>query len=168
MVFWIGYLAIYDMVHIQSNDALLKSAIYQTFLRILWSLNIAWILFACHYHRAGFINTFLSFRIWQPFSRLSFNIYIIHMNVQVYFAARSQTHFYFNDFFMINRAIGDLGFTLIVATIWALAFEYPTVRLLNIMFKPKSGVDDRQLDERNQGAEEKNQIHLEKFTYFNK
>lgn len=136
MAFWISYYCVYDVIHNLKSDAL-KSATYQTFLRLLWSINISWIIFACHQGYGGLINRFLSYRVWQPTSRLSFNIYIIHISVITFFIAKSRGQFYFDDLFLFRRYIGDLGISILVAGIWSLAFEQPFNRLFDFFTKSK-------------------------------
>lgn len=123
------YFGLDDFFH--NPHGIYKSASYQTFLRLIWSVNISWIIFACHHGIGGLVNRFLSYRIWQPTARLSFNIYIIHISVITYFIAKSQNQFYFDDLFMVRKYIGDLGITIMVSAIWSLAFEQPFNRLFD-------------------------------------
>ena len=57
----------------------LESAITFGVIRLLWSAGITWICFECASGRAGFINKMLSSDFWQPLSRLTFTIYLIHI-----------------------------------------------------------------------------------------
>lgn len=57
--------------------------------RVPWSLSIGYIIFACVNGQADIINRFLSHPLWQPLSRLSFNIYIIHIGlIEIMYANR--------------------------------------------------------------------------------
>lgn len=49
--------------------------------RIVWSLAICYIVFACVNGHAGLINSFLSLPQWQPFARLSFATFLCHFLV---------------------------------------------------------------------------------------
>ncbi|XP_055308663.1 nose resistant to fluoxetine protein 6-like, partial [Sitodiplosis mosellana] len=46
--------------------------------RAWWSLSVCYIIFSCVTGQGGVINWFLSHPRWQPISRLSFNIFLIH------------------------------------------------------------------------------------------
>ncbi|CAN8018981.1 unnamed protein product, partial [Ixodes persulcatus] len=49
------------------------------FDRIVWSIFIAWIVFASATGRAGFLGRFLAWPGFVPLSRLSFGVYLTHM-----------------------------------------------------------------------------------------
>lgn len=51
--------------------------------RILWSLCLCYVIFACIQGYAGPINTVLSLPQWQPLSRMSFTAILIHSLVIV-------------------------------------------------------------------------------------
>lgn len=53
--------------------------------RFWWSLALCYIIFACLNGQGGIVNWFLSQPRWQPLSRLSFNIYLIHYTVMSIF-----------------------------------------------------------------------------------
>lgn len=46
--------------------------------RALWSLSLCYLIFACVQDYAGIVNSFLSLPLWQPLSRMSFTILLIH------------------------------------------------------------------------------------------
>ncbi|VDN55153.1 unnamed protein product [Dracunculus medinensis] len=52
---------------------------YGAFHRSIWSLSIAWLVYACHMGFGGFINHFLSLIIFQPLSSISYSAYLLHM-----------------------------------------------------------------------------------------
>ncbi|CAN7940066.1 unnamed protein product, partial [Ixodes hexagonus] len=49
------------------------------FDRIMWSICIAWITFACSTQRGGILNSFLSWNGFAPLSKLAFGVYFVHM-----------------------------------------------------------------------------------------
>lgn len=70
---------IYPFHQISNNHISLKeNAIVKGFGHILWSLPIAWIIFACYkLESGGLIRWMLSLREWQPLGKISLTIYII-------------------------------------------------------------------------------------------
>lgn len=53
----------------------------------------------------GPINRFLSSVIFQPLGKLSYNIYLIHMTLQMYRLGKSRTNYYSGDFeYVSNKA----------------------------------------------------------------
>lgn len=75
-----------------------ESAFYIAFSRIAWPLGLAWLVFACANGYGGFVNTFLSWSIWEPFSRLSYCIYLIHLIVETAHGGVTRSSTYFSDF----------------------------------------------------------------------
>ncbi|KAI6236118.1 Acyltransferase 3 domain-containing protein [Aphelenchoides besseyi] len=52
---------------------------YGTTFRVVFSIAISWLIYACHTGRAGLINRVLSAWILLPLSSLSYSVYLIHM-----------------------------------------------------------------------------------------
>jgi peptidoglycan/LPS O-acetylase OafA/YrhL len=50
--------------------------------RLLWSGAVAWIIFACHHGKGGFINRLLSSKRWEPFSKLGLSVYMVSSVLQ--------------------------------------------------------------------------------------
>ncbi|XP_078679574.1 O-acyltransferase like protein-like isoform X2 [Branchiostoma floridae x Branchiostoma belcheri] len=46
--------------------------------RLLWSTAVCWVIYACSVGYGGIISEFLSWKLWQPLSRLSYVAYLIH------------------------------------------------------------------------------------------
>ena len=61
--------------------------IYLSVERELWACSICWIIFACHRLKSGgVIRTVLSHPSWQPLSKLSLSMYLLHMPYLLYTA----------------------------------------------------------------------------------
>ena len=59
----------------------LEYGLYDTLGRNIWSLAVCYMIFACANNSGGPINEFLSLPMWQPLSRLSYAIYLIHSSI---------------------------------------------------------------------------------------
>ncbi|GBM36605.1 Nose resistant to fluoxetine protein 6 [Araneus ventricosus] len=55
-----------------------RSAVYASLHRSVWSLGIAWIIFACYYGYGGIVNTILSWEYLIPLDRLAVLLYVLH------------------------------------------------------------------------------------------
>ena len=55
--------------------------LYDSLSRILWSLAMSFIIYACVTSYGGFVNEFFSWKVWQPLSRLSFCAYLIQVTI---------------------------------------------------------------------------------------
>ena len=61
------------------------SAIYGGFYKVAWALAVGWVIFACCRGYGGWINELLSWKAFVPLSRVSYIIYLIHMDTMVFF-----------------------------------------------------------------------------------
>lgn len=80
-----------------------ESAFYIALSRIAWPLALSWLVFACTYGYGGFVNTFLSWSIWEPFSRLSYCVYLIHLIVETAHGGVTRSSTYFSNFETVRR-----------------------------------------------------------------
>lgn len=91
-------------------ENLLLTSLYHTTYRTLWTLSIGWIVLACYFGYGGPINSFLSMTIWQPFVKLSFCAYLLHLQVQSLDIGLYRTPGYFSDLQMVIKLIVKLNF----------------------------------------------------------
>ncbi|XP_055370764.1 uncharacterized protein LOC129605191 [Condylostylus longicornis] len=117
-----------------------ESASYAAFSRTSWTIALSYIVFACHKGYGGIINDFLSWPFWQPFSRITYSIYIVHLAFQYVIAGNTKHDQYFSNFSVIYKFWGDFGFTLSIALLLALGFECPIIEIEKIIFKRESTV----------------------------
>lgn len=73
-------------------------ALYDGTSRVLWATSIGWIIFACVHGYSGPINSFLSLRHWQPISRLSYCIFVLHEIVLRIQSGAMKSSTYFNEY----------------------------------------------------------------------
>lgn len=57
--------------------------LYQSTSRVIWSVGLGYIVYACSSKQGGLFNSFFCLKIWIPLSRLSFSAYLVHMNIQL-------------------------------------------------------------------------------------
>ncbi|XP_016976447.1 nose resistant to fluoxetine protein 6 [Drosophila rhopaloa] len=104
---------------------ILEEAFYLTFTRIAWPLGLCWVVFACMQGYGGLANSFLSFPLWQPLSKLSYSAYIIHMFIESLNGGITRTNTYFSDYQVMLRFWGDFGFTMLLAFAIYILIEAP-------------------------------------------
>lgn len=71
--------------------------------RIVWSLALCYVIFACINGYGGVINSFLSLPQWQPLSRLSFVTFLIHQTVLIGIDANTQSGEYYSGFVLVRN-----------------------------------------------------------------
>ena len=133
----------------------LESAITFGFIRLFWSAGITWICFECASGRAGFINQMLSSDFWQPLSRLTFTIYLIHIvpiwhNIfrirsPIAISHESLVSISITEWCLSNRfdfldqlfiAFGNAVEAVVLAYVLYCLFEAPYVNLCKLLFMP--------------------------------
>lgn len=95
------------------DTTIIQSALYDSMSRVIWSLALCYIIFACVHNYGGPINWFLSLKEWQPVSRLSYAIYLLHSPVLLVttaslkspleFYEASTVNIYFNTFLSLLK-----------------------------------------------------------------
>ncbi|XP_062589908.1 nose resistant to fluoxetine protein 6-like [Saccostrea cucullata] len=78
------------------------SALYNSLSTTTWGLGVAWIIFACSIGYGGFINTFLSARLWSPLSRLTYCAYLVHPVIMFVYLLSQRDTLYFFDINMVS------------------------------------------------------------------
>ena len=103
----------------------LQFALCETFGRILWSICVCYLIFACAHDSGGPMNTFLSLPMWQPISRLSYAIYLIHVPIIKTILYSTETPLYFDGFTVFQNFISYFVLSTFIAIPLTLAFELP-------------------------------------------
>lgn len=76
------------------------AAIYSSTSRIVWSLGLSWITFVSVKNQGGFVQKFLSLKLWIPLSRLTYCAYLVNpIIIGLFYGTRQQTFDY--SFYLI-------------------------------------------------------------------
>lgn len=115
----------------------IQFALYETLGRIVWSIAMCYVIFACIHSSGGPINSFLSLSMWQPLAKLSYGIYLVHSTILTAITASTKTPQYFNEFTEFQNFISFFVLSTLVAIPLTLAFELPidAISKLNIPIK---------------------------------
>ncbi|PSN39089.1 hypothetical protein C0J52_07349 [Blattella germanica] len=106
-----------------------EASIYVALFRSGWALGVGWITYACVFGYGGPVNTFLSWKFFQPLSRVSYGIYLIHgicQNVRIF---STRTTNYLTDLNLIPEFFSDVILSVFVAAILSLCVESPVIAL---------------------------------------
>lgn len=109
--------------------------IYTAIERELWACSICWIVVACHcFKSGGIIRSLLSHPAWQPLSKLTLSIYLLHMPYLVY----TRKHFlknHFNIVWFLHLHFGDACITILAAVVAYIVVEAPVGRIMDMMWE---------------------------------
>lgn len=120
----IGFHPFYQIGSKQSATAL-HYGLFSAVCHLIWSIPLSYIIFACARNSGGAINRILSHPGWQPFSKISYAMYLVHHPVILLTAATIKTLPYFNELLLYQSIIGNIGLTILVAIPVTLAFDSP-------------------------------------------
>ena len=114
--------------------SLAASTMYNGFHRIAWTFSLGWVIFACFHGyggqviravfcmlnnnwkdlNLGWVNTFLSWKAFQPLSKLSFGMYLLHYNIEPLLWGLNTFRFNVTHFYCVSILMTSLGFLLLL------------------------------------------------------
>jgi hypothetical protein len=109
-------------------------AFYETIKRIVWGLNIAWTIFACHHlNSGGAYKRFLGHSFWQPLARLGLGVYLTHF-IYIYMTVvnMKQTS-NFGFFWVIHIIFGDILVAIFLGAVMFMLVESPTLEITKFL-----------------------------------
>ncbi|XP_031623683.1 nose resistant to fluoxetine protein 6-like isoform X2 [Contarinia nasturtii] len=142
----------YELQQMDHKANSTESGIYTASSRVGWSIFLCMVVYACVCGYGGPINWFLSLPMWQPFARLSYAIYLLHMPIMLATAASTHTPLYFSGRNILFKFFGDFIAALLLSIIVSLAFESPIIVLEKILFGSKKKSNLMPLSERQQST----------------
>lgn len=114
----------------QACNALMLG-LYNALGRVLWSIALCYIIFACVHNIGGPINWFLSHPCWILLSKLSFGIYLLHVPIIFITMTTFTAAPHFSETSAILNFIGVFCLSICAAIPATLAFELP----IDIIYK---------------------------------
>ncbi|KAI0224159.1 O-acyltransferase like protein [Lamellibrachia satsuma] len=116
------------------NKSLVEYRAYMSTLADVFTLGMAWLVFACCTGYGGFVNRFLSWNFFIPLSRLTYTLYLIHpLIIYAYTYGRMQLiYVQYSTVVILFCAYWLLG--NMAAFAMSLAFELPFIDLEKIIF----------------------------------
>lgn len=109
------------------------AAQYSALAPLLWSLAVAWIIFACYSDSSWKLNCILSSRPMIFVSKISYSIYLTVFLVLFYFSGtvKSGEEFHLSSY--IDRL--EIFIVLVVAALFTLAVDLPIQNVVKILLK---------------------------------
>lgn len=147
----------YPLQQLDSTATTDEFAFYDAFSRIFWAMALCYIIFACVHGQGGLINSFLSHPLWQPLSRLSYSIYLLHLVVMMITTASMKSPFYFSELNAFFTFIGNYVLTVFVSIVASLAFESPLIVIEKLIFGSTGNAEPTDTNQNH----EQSQYHIE-------
>ncbi|GLG92878.1 Uncharacterized protein GBIM_00428 [Gryllus bimaculatus] len=102
-------------------------AFWLSLFRVMWSLGLGWIIFACDQGYGGIVNTILSWSFFQPLSRLCYGVYLLHFPILEIYSGVIQSPVYLADINVIPQFLGMLVMSGLWTIPMVLLFESPII-----------------------------------------
>lgn len=126
----------YPYYQIQPMSSPFEFGLFEPLSRITWSISVCYMIFACIHDSGGVVNWFLSLSIFQPFSKLSYGIYLNHCYLMTVTMVSLKIPPYFDELSAFQNYLSILMLATIVAIPLVLAFELP----IDAINKLRSGI----------------------------
>lgn len=78
-------------VNTVNGDNSIQDALKMAIVSFIWTLTIVWFIYQCFVNGNNFLARFLSAPVFQPFSRLSFSFYMVHLTTIWYNVLQTRT-----------------------------------------------------------------------------
>uniref|UniRef100_A0A4W4FYD3 Nose resistant-to-fluoxetine protein N-terminal domain-containing protein n=1 Tax=Electrophorus electricus TaxID=8005 RepID=A0A4W4FYD3_ELEEL len=109
----------------------LARAVYQGLHRSVWALALVWIILACEEGYGGFVNTFLSMKVWTPLSNISFACYLVHPVLILLFNGKQETSMHYTDLNFLYLFLSHMVVTVVLGYVLTVLIEKPYLFLSN-------------------------------------
>lgn len=113
--------------------------IYGSFHRFAWSIAVAWVIFACVQGQGSLVNDFLSWKAFAPLGRLTYCVYLIHLNYITTFIARSRAAFFYNVTDVVMYYFAFLFTSFGLAFLVSVTVEASFLNLEKLLFSFSAG-----------------------------
>ena len=120
--------------HIMS---VLENAIYLGFSRTLWGLGLSFFIFICYSGMGGPVDSFLSWGVFVPLSRLTFSAYLIHPVILIVFQYTLLDKITYTDITFAFLVVGLVAMSYAAAAIIAICIEFPLSNVEDLILKRK-------------------------------
>lgn len=109
------------------------SSLYVSIGHTAWGVALAWIVIACCSGHGGYIDSFLSFKLLHPLSRLTYCAYLVHPIIMTTTNFQMNAPLHLQDSIVVILYFGNTLASFLASFCISLLFEAPVVRLLKMM-----------------------------------
>jgi len=133
-----GLSALLDPIEVPViNDA--TRVIYGVFHRLAWAFAVGWVIFACVNGYGGFVNQMLSWKIFAPLSRMTYCVYLIHLNFLSVYYGRLRAPVFYTILDEVMFILSVLMMTFGLAFIVSVTVEASFINLEKLLFSSFTG-----------------------------
>ena len=107
---------------------------YGSFNRLAWSIAVGWLIFSCVHGYGGPVNKFLSWRAFTPLSRLTYVVYLVHLNYMFTWKDTLRKPIYYTDLDHVQFYLGVVFGVNLLAFAISVTVEAPFLNLEKLIF----------------------------------
>jgi peptidoglycan/LPS O-acetylase OafA/YrhL len=111
-----------------------ENIIYGGFHRLAWAIAISWVIFACSRGYGGWINELLSWSAFVPLSRISFIMYLLHVNVADFVFGMYPSNLALTVTTAVIFELGVVGYTALLSVFAYICLELPWLNTEKFIF----------------------------------
>ena len=112
-----------------------ENVLFFMFNRTIWSTGLAIMIYLCHNKFGCVINTFLSWSVWVPLSRLTFMAYLSHPIVLTVMYSTMRSQFLYTHYYLSVMVIAAVVLAYSLALAFASFVEYPLANVEAAVYK---------------------------------
>ncbi|CAG7732798.1 unnamed protein product [Allacma fusca] len=133
-----GGMYYFDPVNADDTFSSFHTAIYGGLHRTIWGVCICWIIFACVSGYGGWVNKFLSLKLFMPLGRLTFCMYITAYHIQFIYHSSVPHAEHFSMYRVVNIFFAHMVMSGLTAYILTMALESPFIHLEKMIFASRT------------------------------
>ena len=114
-----------------------ENILYLGLSRTLWGLGLSLLIFICYSGMGGPIDTFLSWGVFVPLSRLTFTAYLIHPIVISASLSSLRYTLVYEDTSFVYMIVGLVTLSYGAAAVFAVCIEFPLANIEEMLLKRK-------------------------------
>ena len=107
------------------------SSFFQATFRLAWSIGLGWIIFVAEFDYCQPLRWFLSLKIWNFISKLSYGIYLIHIYIYFLYYYQTRQAIYFTHLNLFTIYVAVFSIATLVAFVLHLTIEIPVKLLID-------------------------------------
>ncbi|XP_057379363.1 nose resistant to fluoxetine protein 6-like isoform X1 [Daphnia carinata] len=104
----------------------------------VWVIAVGWVVFACTHGYGGFIDLFLSWKVFLPFSRLSYGVYLTNLSFILSYGANTRKPLYVSDMYVVTTFLGILLSAIAISSFLFIFVDMPFQNLDKLLFSENS------------------------------
>lgn len=116
----------------------LEFGLFDTLSRVIWSIALSYIVFACVHGYGGPVNWFLSHPYFQPLNKLGYAIFLIHYPIIVWNVFTMKGEPFFSEQLLYNTFFATYMLSIFISILATLAFESPVLVLQKVLSAPRN------------------------------